>query len=464
MEPQQEKELEKTSEQLIEKNPEQNDKQLLELLKYQEQQPIINIGMLGHVANGKSTIVKCITGKSTQQHSDEKKQNITIKLGYSNGKIFSCPTCPAPQKYQPSPSSTLKLECNHCGTLMKLERHISFVDCPGHNMLTTTMLSGTSVMNCAILVESVANEKVPSPQTIEHLGALELSGINDVLVCMNKLDLVHKMEANRKISDLKEFLKGTIAEKSPVIPIVANRGLPSKDDVKHGSNIDILCEYICRWFPLPTVDLISKPKMIIIRSFNTNKPQTDIKELAGGIVGGSLLKGILKLGDRIEIRPGVYKKDIKDNWVITPIVSTITNMQSEQHKLTEVIAGGLIGLSLLVDPSLTINDCLAGHTLGLYHELPHVYSIIDIEYQSMNILVSRSKLKVGDVVVINHNASNVSCKIINISREKKKRFATLELITRPICASIKDRICLCKKDDGWKIIGVGSIVSGNIIL
>lgn len=60
-------------------------------------QATLNIGTIGHVAHGKSTVVKAVTGINPVKTSKEKRRNITIKLGYANAKIFKCPSCPAPQ-------------------------------------------------------------------------------------------------------------------------------------------------------------------------------------------------------------------------------------------------------------------------------------------------------------------------------------------------------------------------------
>ena len=116
-------------------------------------QATINIGTIGHVAHGKSTLVKAISGVQTVRFRDEKVRNITIKLGYANAKIFKCPKCPTPQCYhsygsfQPDNS-----KCKHCDTVMNLERHISFVDCPGHDILMATMLTGAAVMDACLLL------------------------------------------------------------------------------------------------------------------------------------------------------------------------------------------------------------------------------------------------------------------------------------------------------------------------
>jgi translation initiation factor 2 subunit 3 len=86
----------------------------MEISQIMKHQPTINIGMIGSVSNGKSTITGKLTGIKTQKHSDELKKNITIKLGYANTKIFKCPDCPEPQCYQSHHSEIMEAQCKFC--------------------------------------------------------------------------------------------------------------------------------------------------------------------------------------------------------------------------------------------------------------------------------------------------------------------------------------------------------------
>jgi translation initiation factor 2 subunit 3 len=93
-------------------------------------------------------------------------------------------------------------------------------------------------------------------------------------------------------------MKGSICKNSPIIPISAEQRY----------NIDAVCESICD-IPIPKRNLNVPPKMIIIRSFDVNKPGTSIDELQGGVVGGSVLEGVLQVGMEVELRPGHMFKD-----------------------------------------------------------------------------------------------------------------------------------------------------------
>lgn len=94
-------------------------------------QATVNIGTIGHVQHGKSTVVRAISTVDTVRHKTEKERNITIKLGYANAKIFKCTNaeCQRPGCYKPFPSATKEAMCGKCGANMKLMRHVSFVDC-----------------------------------------------------------------------------------------------------------------------------------------------------------------------------------------------------------------------------------------------------------------------------------------------------------------------------------------------
>ena len=107
------------------------------------------------MAHGKSTVVKAISGVNTVKHMDEQVRSITIKLGYANAKIYKCTKCPEPDCYQSFGSAEPDgKQCQKCSEKLQLVRHLSFVDCPGHDILMATMLTGAAVMDAALLLIS----------------------------------------------------------------------------------------------------------------------------------------------------------------------------------------------------------------------------------------------------------------------------------------------------------------------
>ena len=108
-------------------------------------QATINIGTIGHVAHGKSTLVKAISGVQTVKFKNELVRNITIKLGYANAKIYKADgEKDVPGNYS-SKGSGHADEYVEDGKTYRLQRHVSFVDCPGHDILMATMLNGAAV-------------------------------------------------------------------------------------------------------------------------------------------------------------------------------------------------------------------------------------------------------------------------------------------------------------------------------
>ena len=200
-------------------------------------QPEVNIGLVGHVDHGKTTLTERLSGIWTDTHSEEIKRGITIRLGYADAVFRKCSKCRGVKGY------TVKEKCPNCESETKVLRKVSFVDAPGHESLMATMLSGATIMDGAILLIA-ANESCPQPQTREHLMALEISGIKNIVVVQNKIDLVSEKEAVKNYEQIKEFLKGTIYEDAPIIPMSA----------QHGINIEHLIEAVEKIIPTPKRD------------------------------------------------------------------------------------------------------------------------------------------------------------------------------------------------------------------
>lgn len=229
-------------------------------------QATINIGTIGHVAHGKSTLVKAISGVQTVKFKSELVRNITIKLGYANAKIYKADgPKDVPGNYT-SRGSSHPDEFVEDGKTWRLQRHVSFVDCPGHDILMATMLNGAAVMDAALLLIA-GNEPCPQPQTSEHLAAVEIMRLANIIILQNKVDLVKPEQAQSQYDQIKAFVAGTVADSSPIIPISAV--------LKY--NIDVACEYIARFIPVPLRDFTGIPRLIVIRSFDVNKPGEEVR-------------------------------------------------------------------------------------------------------------------------------------------------------------------------------------------
>ena len=262
-------------------------------------QPEVNIGLVGHVDHGKTTLTQALSGVWTDTHSEERRRGISIKLGYADTAFYKTGSG---QYYatgrHPEGGKDVDSE---------LQRVVSFVDAPGHETLMAIMITGASIMDGAMLMVA-ANESCPQPQTREHLMALEIAGIKNIVIVQNKIDLVSRDRAMESYNEIKTFLKGTIAEEAPIIPVSAH----------HDVNLDILIEAIEKTIPTPDRDSDERAVMHIARSFDVNRPGTRPTKLTGGVIGGSIVEGIFREGDEIIIGPG-RKIEMETNPIGNPL-------------------------------------------------------------------------------------------------------------------------------------------------
>lgn len=424
-------------------------------------QATINIGTIGHVAHGKSTVVKAISGVQTVRFKNELERNITIKLGYANAKIYKCNSakCPRPQCYTAASSNKDDdFPCSRpgCNGRFRIVRHISFVDCPGHDILMATMLNGAAIMDAALLLVA-GNEPCPQPQTSEHLAAIEIMKLKHIFIIQNKIDLVKESQAKEQYQQILDFIKGTVADNAPIIPISAQ--------LKY--NIDVICEYITTRIPIPVRDFTSDPRMIIIRSFDVNKPGCEVEQLRGGVAGGSLQRGVLRLHQPIEIRPGLIEKDDEGNCICRPIKSIIVSLFAEKNDLAYAVPGGLIGVGTKIDPTLSRADRLVGHVLGAVGSLPNIFTELEISYFLLRRLLGIrtegdkmgakvKRLSKGEIVMVNIGSLSTGGRVLAV----KADLAKLSL-TNPVCTEVGEKITLSRRiEKHWRLIGWGQIRRG----
>ena len=427
-------------------------------------QATINIGTIGHVAHGKSTVVRAISGVQTVRFKDELERNITIKLGYANAKIYKCDNeeCPEPDCYKSFKSDKeIRPKCQRegCEGRYKLVRHVSFVDCPGHDILMSTMLSGAAVMDAALLLVA-GNESCPQPQTSEHLAAIEIMKLKHVIILQNKVDLMREESALEHQKSILNFIKGTIADGAPIVPISAQ--------LKY--NIDAVNQFIVNSIPVPPRDFSASPRLIVIRSFDVNKPGSEIDDLKGGVAGGSILNGVFKIGDEIEIRPGIVTKDDNGKIQCKPIFSHIVTLFAEHNDLKFAVPGGLIGLGTKVDPTLCRAGRLGGQVVGAKGNLPSIYTDIEINYFLLRRLLGVKtegqkqgakvrKLEVGEVLMVNIGSTATGARVVAV----KADMARLQL-TSPACTEINEKIALSRRiEKHWRLIGWATIKKGTTL-
>jgi len=401
-------------------------------------QPCINIGTAGHVDHGKTTLIESITGVWTSGHSEELRRGITIKVGYADAAFYKCPNCEPPSNYSAQP------KCNVCNSDAQLTRVVSFVDSPGHESLMANMLSGGALMDGAILVIA-ANEKVPQPQTREHLLALQVLGIKNIVIVQNKVDLTERDAAIENYNQIKEFVSGSVAEKAPIIPISA----------QHKINIDVLIESIEKYIPTPERINNDTGIMHILRSFDINKPGTPIKNIKGGALGGALIQGEFETGNEIEILPGIYNEK-KNKY--EPIISKIASLATGAGIVDKVKPGGLVAIGSKLDPSFIKSDSLIGSVIGKPNTLPNTVDEITIDINLFDTAVgTQDMVKVDPIKTKENLRLNIGTAVTTgtVTNSKNQRIEIK--IKKPICLMPKSKVAISRRiADRWRLIGAGT--------
>lgn len=401
-------------------------------------QPEINIGLIGHVDHGKTTLTERLSGKWTDTHSEELKRGITIRLGYADTVFRKCKKC----GYY-----TVKKKCEKCNEEAEPLRKVSFVDAPGHESLMATMLAGATIMDGALLLIA-ANEECPQPQTLEHLKALEIIGVKSVVVIQNKIDIVSKEQAMKNYNQIKQVLTGTPYENSPIIPVSA----------QHNANIDLLIEAIQNTIQTPKRNAEKDPLMFVARSFDINKPGTTPSKLSGGVLGGALVQGKLRDNDEIELRPG-QRIEREGKVTYKPIITKIVSLRTGGATVKEVVPGGSIGVLTSLDPSVVKADALTGSSVGRKDKLPPIWEDINLEVHLLERVVGVKEktevepIKMNEVLMLNVNAAATVGVVYNLSKDKIK--CKLKL---PVCATIGSRVTISRRvANRFHLIGYGML-------
>jgi translation initiation factor 2 subunit 3 len=392
-------------------------------------QPELNIGLFGHVDHGKTTLVKALTGKWTDTHSEELKRGITIKLGYADLNIYYCDSC---KKYSPSEKHP------ECGGKCRFIRKLSFVDAPGHESLMATAISASSVIDGALFLVS-ANEKCPQEQTREHFMILEKMGVKNIIIVQTKTDIVSREKAMENYREIKEFIKGTFAENAPIIPISA----------PHALNLDALLEQIDRVMVRDAKDESSAPLAYVVRSFDINRPGEKIEKLKGGVLGCAIVRGRFKAGDEIEIKPGFGDGE----GGFSPLKTSISSLRAGEEDMPDAGPGGLVGIGTFLDPSLTKSDTLIGNIVSKSGAVPNPSSAISMRYELIDRKdIENAPLRLGEPLLINIHSSTSVGAIAKLN----KGIATVSL-KRPVIVFEGDRIAISRRiGQRWRFCGIGS--------
>jgi len=400
-------------------------------------QPEVNIGTAGHVDHGKTTLTQAITGIWASAHSEELKRGITIKVGYADAAFYKCTMDHGVGSYSTGQ------KCPICGRGTTFLRAVSFVDCPGHESLMTNMLAGAFLMDGALLVIA-ANEPVPKPQTREHLQALQMLGMKRIVIAQNKVDLVSDAEAKKNEAQIAKFVQGTVAESAPIIPISAQQRL----------NIDALIEALEEVIPTPKRDAAANPLMYVVRSFDVNRPGAEIAGLAGGVLGGSLTRGELKVGEEVELKPGMI--DERSGKYVS-IVTKVSSLETGAGSAERVGPGGLVAVGTHLDPTYTKGDQMVGSVIGKPGTLPETLEHVTLDVTLLETavgsteLVKVDKLKLSETLRLNLGTASTLATATSV------RGDLIEAdLKKPIAVETGMRAAISRRiAERWRLIGSG---------
>ncbi len=398
----------------------------------------LNIGTLGHVDHGKTTLTRAITGVWTDKHSESVKRSMTIKLGYADALIKKCKDCDGPSAY------TVGDKCEGSASKPEPYRRISILDSPGHETLMATAIAGSSIIDAVMLVIS-ATEPCPMPQTKEHLMLISSLNLSRIIVVQTKIDVVGKAAALNHYQQIKKFLSNTVAAKAPIIPVIANKDI----------NVDAVLEKISE-LEIPKRDITSDPLMYIARSFDVNKPGTNVSKLQGGIVGGSIVKGKFKVGDEIEIRPGInVARDKSKKEQYEPVITRVESLSTGTGPIEEAMAGGLIAISTDLDPTFTKADSLVGNLVGHIGKLPATLNSMTLNYHMLTRDdVPKQAFKEGEPIILGVGTATT------VGYIKVAKKSTIEVdLKRPVCVDKNAKVSILRNfAQRWRLAGYGNVV------
>ncbi|MDD1733464.1 MAG: translation initiation factor IF-2 subunit gamma, partial [Methanothrix sp.] len=320
---------------------------------------------------------------------------------------------------------------------------------PGHETLMATMLCGAAIMDGAVLVIS-ANEPCPQPQTKEHLMALNITGIDRIVIVQNKIDLMTREQVMEHYQQIKNFVKGTVAENAPIIPISAQQNL----------NVDLVIQAVEETIPTPPRNTEKPPLLKIARSFDINRPGAAPDFLKGGVIGGSLSQGVLHIGDKIEICPGrLVDYEGRKQWI--PIQTKVVTLLAGKEALDEIGPGGLMGLGTQLDPIMTKSDALVGQVAGEPGKLPPARSSFTMNMQLLERVVgvtdesSVEPIHSSEPLMLNVGTATT----VGVVSSAREGGVVQVQLKRPVCADKGDRVAVSRRIGArWRLIGVGTII------
>jgi elongation factor Tu len=279
---------------------------------FERTKPHVNVGTIGHIDHGKSTLTAALSARSAVKHGGEVKSYAEITKG---GTVRDA-------------NKTVTIASSH--TEYETEnRHYAHVDCPGHADFVKNMITGAAQMDGAILVVSAADG--PMPQTREHVLLARQVGVPHIVVFMNKVDLVDDDELLELVEmEVRDLLSkyDFPGDDVPVVKGQANIAIENPHDDTACAPIDELFEALDTFIPEPERE-IDKPFLVSVEDVFSIKGR-------GTVATGRIERGIVKVGDPAEI-VGLAKANIP---------TTVTGVEMFNKTLDQGQAGDNVGVLL----------------------------------------------------------------------------------------------------------------------
>ncbi len=324
---------------------------------------------------------------------------------------------------------------------------VSFVDAPGHETLMAIMVSGAAIMDAALLLVA-ADEECPQPQTREHLIVLKILGIKNIIVVQNKVDLVSKEQAKKNYEQIQSFVTKNLEQELPIIPVSAARKV----------NIDVLIEAIQELFSTPKREENANPQLLIARSFDINKPGTELDNLNGGVLGGAIIQGKFEVGRIIELRPGI-KKEIRNQIVWEPIRTKAVSIVSGKQFVTSKGPGGSVAIATELDPSIVKADSLVGNIAGYPDQMPPIQDLLTLKVELFDKVLGIKEdipiapLGPNEPLMISAGTATTLGFALSARENAKLK------LKRPICVEAGGKVALSRQfKNRWHLIGTGQII------
>ncbi|HPB78941.1 MAG TPA: selenocysteine-specific translation elongation factor [Sedimentibacter sp.] len=290
----------------------------------------IIIGTAGHIDHGKTTLIKALTGRETDRWEEEKRRGITIDLGFT---YFDLP------------------DGNKAG----------IIDVPGHEKFIKNMLAGVVGMDMVLLV--IAADEGIMPQTTEHLNILNLLGVENGIVVITKCDIVDQEWISLVKEDITETISSTFLEGAPIVEVSSKTGQGIEKLIQEIINI---ADKAVKERELNTIPRLPIDRVFSIQGFGT-------------VITGTLITGILKKGEEVEIYP-VNK------------ICRIRNIQVHSSDVEKAYAGQRTAINL---SNVKKNEIYRGCVIAPVNSMKNTMMLdvkLNLLKSSKRVVINRSRL------------------------------------------------------------------------